>query len=160
MMVTQSLRELAVKGQIGPAKLLEARKLLYVGMARLACANGTDEDFNAIEVTLEEMRSHIAAGDMLQRAKLAIQFFDQIASAAHNEIVAVVAQSLTTLLQLDVNTCLKSDGMDTLYRPELDPIRWKILIALRNRDETAAENGVTSYINCVSLSKLGERLRA
>jgi flavin reductase (DIM6/NTAB) family NADH-FMN oxidoreductase RutF len=154
MMVTQSLRELAAKGTIGPAKLLEARRLVYIGMARLACTNAANEDFAAIELTLQQMQDQIDAGNMLQRARLAIRFFDQIAAAAHNEVIAVVAQSLTTLLQLSVNEYHKSDKVGTLYRPELDPLRWEMLAALKGRDKTAVENAVSHYLDYVSQAKL------
>src|SRR5690606_28532287 len=92
MMVTQSLRELSARGQAGPQALVEARRSVYVGMVRLACTHGSEEDFNAIENTLREMQQQIEAGDMLQRAKLAIQFFKQVAAAAHNSVMEVVAQ--------------------------------------------------------------------
>lgn len=158
MMVTQSLRELAAKGAIGPAKLLEARRLVYIGMVRLACTNAASEDFDAIQLTLQQMQDKIDAGDMLQRARLAIRFFDQIAAAAHNEVIAVVAQSLTTLLQLSVNEYHKSDQVGTLYRPELDPLRWQILTALKDRDKAAVEHAVSDYLEYVSLAKLNAPL--
>ena len=154
MMVTQSLRELAARGTIGPAKLLEARRLVYIGMARLACTNAANEDFAAIELTLQQMQDQIDAGNMLQRARLAIRFFEQIAAAAHNEVIAVVAQSLTTLLQMSVNEYHKSDKVGTLYRPELDPLRWQMLAALKERDKTALENAVSHYLDYVSQAKL------
>lgn len=158
MMVTQSLRELAARGTIGPAKLLEARRLVYLGMVRLACTNADDDDFKAIERTLQEMQGHIDAGNMLQRARLAIQFFDQIATAAHNEVIAVVAQSLTTLLQLSVKEYHKSDRVGNLYRPELDPLRWQILSALKKRDRTTVEHVVSDYLDFVSNAKLNAPL--
>lgn len=158
MMVTQSLRELAARGTIGPAKLLEARRLVYLGMVGLACTNAQEEDFKAIECTLRQMQTYIDAGDMLQRARLAIRFFDQIAAAAHNEVIAVVAQSLTTLLQLSVNEYHKSDRVGNLYRPELDPLRWQILSALKNRDKIEVERVVSDYLEYVSNAKLNAPL--
>ena len=158
MMVTQSLRELAARGTIGPAKLLEARRLVYIGMVRLACTNAANEDFVAIETTLLQMQTQIEAGNMLQRARLAIRFFDQIAAAAHNEVIAVVAQSLTTLLQLSVNEYHKSDMVGTLYRPELDPLRWQILAALKERDKATVEHAVSDYLAYVSQAKLNAPL--
>lgn len=158
MMVTQSLRELAAKGSIGPAKLLEARRLVYIGMVGLACTNADKSDFDAIEQTLREMQDQIDAGDMLQRARLAIRFFDQIAAAAHNEVIAVVGQSLTTLLQLSVNEYHKSDQVGSLYRPELDPLRWEILAALKSRNKEAVEREVSHYLEYVSQAKLNAPL--
>lgn len=158
MMVTQSLRELVAKGSIGPAKLLEARRLVYIGMVGLACSNAESADFEAIERTLHDMQGQIDAGDMLQRARLAIRFFDQIAAAAHNDVIAVVAQSLTTLLQLSVNEYHKTDQVGALYRPELDPLRWEILAALKGRNRTAVEHAVSHYLEYVSQAKLNAPL--
>lgn len=153
MMVTQSLRELSAKGEAGPQALVEARRSVYIGMVRLACTHGSEDDFNAIESTLREMQQHIEAGDMLQRAKLAIRFFNQIAAAAHNRVMEVVAQSLTTLLQLSVNAHSKADQITTLYLPSLDPIRWTVLDSLRARDANAAESAIVKYLEQVALHK-------
>jgi flavin reductase (DIM6/NTAB) family NADH-FMN oxidoreductase RutF len=150
MMLARSLRELAAREQVASGDLMQARSAVYGNLVRLACQAGTEADFAAIEHQLREMEAHIANGDMLSRAHSAVGFFELITRAAHNEILAVVAQSLNTVLLYTVTNRVAAEQLHTIYRPELTPIRWRILEGLRARDTEAAAGAMQRYFTQVA----------
>jgi flavin reductase (DIM6/NTAB) family NADH-FMN oxidoreductase RutF len=140
MMLTQSLRELAARGRIQPQNLDQARRLVNCMLLRLACENGNEEDFDAIERNIAEIESYEVPADREKRAEASLEFFRLITSAAHNEVLVVVSDTLTGILRqvLKAEPSLK-------YRPELVPVRKKILRHLRERDAERAELEMTHY---------------
>lgn len=144
MMLAQSLRDLAAKGRIAPQALDEARLLVYGMLLRLACDRGEDGDFEAIERLLAELDGLVDPADMRRRADLAVAFFELIARAAHNDVLAIVAQTLSTLLHHAVTAQLPSRS-----RPDLAAARHEMLRGLRRRDADAAVAAMTEYARVV-----------
>jgi flavin reductase (DIM6/NTAB) family NADH-FMN oxidoreductase RutF len=142
MMLTQSLRELAAKGRVAPADLDQARRLVNCMLLRLACENGSPEDFDAIETNIREIESYTAAQDREKRSEASLEFFRLITRAAHNEVLVVVSESLTTILR----HVLKAES-NRMFRPDLVPVRKQILVHLRSRDGEAAEREMTRYFD-------------
>lgn len=147
MMVTQSLRELSAKGRVLPRDLDEARALLYSLLLRLACENGTVDDFDEIERLLRKMEPLTALAQMGERAALAVRFFQLIAAAAHNGVLAIVADSLSTLLHHAISLQLPSR-----QRHDLVPVRWRILQQLRARNGDAAVAAMQDYAQALQSS--------
>jgi len=139
MMLTQSLRELAAGGRLEPAHLDQARRLVNCMLLRLACRNGTPEDFDAVEHKIGEIENY---ADAQRRAEASVEFFRLITAAAHNEVLVVVAETLATLLR----HVLKSDTM-LRARPDLVPVRRRILAHMRERDPDAAEAQMSLYFD-------------
>jgi flavin reductase (DIM6/NTAB) family NADH-FMN oxidoreductase RutF len=139
MMLTQSLRELAASGRMESGHLDQARRLVNCMLLRLACENGTEEDFDAIERNISEIEGY---DDASSRAEASVEFFRLVTRAAHNDVLVLVADTLTTLLR----HVLQSDA--TLRpRPELVPVRRKILTHMRERDADAAEAEMSHYFD-------------
>ncbi|MDA7419014.1 flavin reductase [Xenophilus arseniciresistens] len=139
MMLTQSLRELAASGRLDSIHLDQARRLINCMLLRLACQNGSAEDFDAIERNIGEIERY---DDAAQRAEASIEFFRLVTKAAHNEVLVVVAETLTTLLRhvLQTDATLRA-------RPDLVPVRRKILAHMRERDPDAAESEMSHYFD-------------
>lgn len=150
MMLTQSLRNLAQKGRISHGALAQARRLIYGTLLQLACENGDSTDFDAIEQNLQAMDTCIAAGHMHERSIAAIRFFDLISLAARNDVMALIAESLNTLLEYTVKVQSETGQDVPGYVPELDPIRRDILTALRARNVSAAAAAMNSYVECAT----------
>lgn len=146
MMLTRSLRAMAQKGTVTHEKLAESRLLIYGMLLKLACHNGEESDFIAIENNLKLMDELVAVGDMERRMVAAIEFFDLISRAAHNEVMSLIAQSLNTLLQHTVMAKVENNDPKRVYVPELDSIRWKILASIRARDKELAVSAMNAYI--------------
>ena len=139
MMLAESLRELAASGRMAQPQLDEARRLVNCMLLRMACQNGTAEDFDAIDGKIAEIENYTEAA---RRAEASVEFFRLITRAAHNDVLVVVAETLTTLLR----HVLKTDA--TLRaRPELVPVRRQILAHLRARDADAAEAEMSHYFD-------------
>lgn len=150
MMLTQSLRAMAQKGTITHDELAQSRLLIYGMLLKQACQNGEESDFIAIEKNLKEMDEMVAAGNMVGRMAAAIGFFDLISRAARNEVMSLIAKSLNTMLQHTVKARVEKIDAKGVYVPELDSIRWKILVALRSRNVEAAVNEMDQYIHYAS----------
>lgn len=142
MMLTQSLRELAARGSAEPRNIDEARRLVNCMLLRLACQNGKDEDFDAIEANIADIERLDGPDDRDRRAEASVQFFRLITHAAHNDVLVVVSESLTTILR----HMLKADS-SLKYRPELVPVRRRILQHLRQRDPESAEQQMSDYFD-------------
>jgi flavin reductase (DIM6/NTAB) family NADH-FMN oxidoreductase RutF len=142
MMLTQSLRDLAARGRIEPQNLDQARRLVNCMLLRLACENGEEADFDAIEQNILEIESCEAVEDRERRSEASVEFFRLITQAAHNEVLVVVSDTLSNILRqtLKSETSLK-------YRPELVPVRKKILHHLRQRQADEAEQEMTHYFD-------------
>jgi flavin reductase (DIM6/NTAB) family NADH-FMN oxidoreductase RutF len=146
MMLTQSLRDLSAKGRISPAALSQARAEIYAVLLRLACANAREEDLDALETNLGQMDEHLARGDMTARAYAALDFFQLITQAAHNDVLAIVAQSLNTLMHHAVTAKAAAVPWNAMHQPELTPIRRKMLERLRARDAGGAVAALGDYV--------------
>lgn len=146
MMLTQSLRTMAQKGTITHDELGQSRLLIYGMLLKLACQNAEESDLLAIEKNLNHMDDLVAKGDMERRMDAAIEFFDLISRAAHNEVMSLIAKSLNTLLQHTVKAKVEKNDPKLVYVPELDVIRWKILAAIRARDKESAVSMMNAYI--------------
>lgn len=142
MMLTQSLRELAARGRLEPANLDQARRLVNCMLLRLACENGAEEDFDAIEGNILQIERLVAPEEREKRAEASLEFFRLITRAAHNEVLVVVSETLTNILR----QILKADS-SLRYRPDLVPVRKQILGHLRQRDAEAAEAAMAHYFD-------------
>lgn len=162
MMLTQSLRELVTRGHTTPAEIHDARGRVYAVLLRLACAQGTDADFAAIEVHLDQLECYTAAEDIEKRMLAGVKFFKLIAGAAHNEVLSVVAESLNTMLL----HALKAQIVQARQiRPTADlvntvvvPLRRRLLERLRARDADGGEAVLAEFLAHSSLLKTAELL--
>jgi flavin reductase (DIM6/NTAB) family NADH-FMN oxidoreductase RutF len=140
MMLTESLRELAARGRVEPQNLDQARRLVNCMLLRLACEDGLSADFDAIEENIAEIERYVAPEERDKRAEAGLEFFRLITKAAHNDVLVVVSESLSTILR----QVLKADS-GLKFRPDLVPFRKRILGHLRARDADAAEREMTRY---------------
>jgi flavin reductase (DIM6/NTAB) family NADH-FMN oxidoreductase RutF len=152
MMLAQSLRELAASGKLDSLHLDQARRLINCMLLRLACQNGASEDFDAIERNIAEIENY---PDAAHRAEASIEFFRLVTKAAHNDVLVVVAETLTTLLRhvLQTDSTLRA-------RPELVPVRRKILAHMRERDPDAAEAEMSHYFDQLRRGVAAQETRA
>ena len=82
-------RRAAAEGRMRDAAIA----LYHAILLRLACENGTSDEFDAIEKHLDALESLTAPQDIEKRMRSGVQFFRLIGAAAHNEVLAVVAEA-------------------------------------------------------------------
>lgn len=150
-MITKSLQNLVVVGRISVAGLTEARKIIQDAVTRLACVRGTASDFDAIEANLHDIESFVENKDWEARSEAAVTFFRLISQATHNETLVVLVDSLSDIIRFFVK-----EKAGPRYRPELIPIRWKILEHLRARNPDEAAKQVGLYLDVVHRAVLNE----
>lgn len=141
MMLTRSLHDVAVSGRVDSTELHQARRLINCMLLRLACANGREEDFDAIEHSIAEIECNLGVEQRARRAEASLEFFRLITRAAHNEVLVTVSESLTTILR----HVMKEAGSSLKFRPELVQARRRILAHLRARDAERAEQEMNTY---------------
>lgn len=156
MMLAQSLRALASKGRASEAELVQARSAVHSSLVRLACDAAQPADLEAIEQNLRVLDRYAAEGDMVRRAEAAITFFKQLTTAAHNEMLAVVAQSLTTMLEYTVSARVARSEAHAIYLPSLTPLRWQVLECLKARDADGAAQAMSQYFALVVAARAAE----
>jgi DNA-binding FadR family transcriptional regulator len=129
--VARTLHELVHLGRLSMQDLVEARVVITRSLIALACARGTDADFDAIGQNIELTARLEAEGDFPQRVHAGTEFFRLVAVAAHNDVLMLLVDSLTAIVRLMI---LQS-------KPAADaqvPRRRALLSALRRRDSAQA----------------------
>lgn len=149
MMLAQSLRELAAQGRLSVKSLIEARAGVYELLLRLACDRGEAADFDVMEKHLIEMDAKTERGDMAARALAALDYFALITKAAHNDVLALVAQTLGTLMHHNVTAQAAAMPYAAMHQPELTPLRRQMLAHLRAHDADGAVAAMREYFGHV-----------
>jgi flavin reductase (DIM6/NTAB) family NADH-FMN oxidoreductase RutF len=141
MMLAESLRTLVVQGRLGSPDLDEAYRTLYGTLLRLACERASDDELDAVEAAVDGIERHQHTDSLAQRIESASRFFSAIAAAGHNEALRLMAQTMTTVLRERL-----THVVPVLPRPDLFPIRRKVVQCLRQRDADGAETALHELI--------------
>ena len=139
-LLTQSLQDLMFLGRVSLASLAEARHLINGLVIQLACERPTEEDFLALEANMREIEE---SEDLQHRADEGVRFFGLIARATRNEVLVMLVDSLSDIIRFVI------DRTGRKARPELVPVRRRILKAMRARDAKAAAKGMEEYLTIV-----------
>jgi DNA-binding FadR family transcriptional regulator len=139
-MLTQSMQDLMLLGRVSLASLAEARVLINGVVTRLACERATEEDFEAIAQNIDFIES---SDDILHRADAGVMFFRLIARATRNEVLMLLVDSLSDIIRVVI------DRTGRIARPELVPVRRRILKAMRARDAATATKAMNEYLEVV-----------
>jgi flavin reductase (DIM6/NTAB) family NADH-FMN oxidoreductase RutF len=149
MMLAESLRTLVIQGRLGSADLDEAYRTLYGTLLRLACERATEGEIDAIEGAVDGIERHQATDSPAQRIESASRFFSAIAAAGHNEALMLMAQTMTTILRERL-----THVVPVRPRPDLFPLRRKVVLCLRRRDADGAVAALDELIT--NLRKNGD----
>ena len=133
MRLAESLRALVMQGRLDHADIDEAYRTLYGALLRQACERATNAELDSIEVAAHNIEQHLADAPLAQRIESAGQFFSTIATAGHNESLLLMAQTMTSIMRERMTHVLP-----VRPRPELFPLRRKIVLSLRQRDAQSA----------------------
>lgn len=153
--LTQSLRDLVDFADTPAEHLYQARSALHDIVVRLACENGTDQDFDAIDENLRSLDDSRMTNDVNKRNEKALDFFNLIAKAAHNDVLQTLNNSLTQIMwqALSKKTTAK-------FRPELMAIRYQILEHVKQRQADQAAEAVRVYLEQIRVLDNGTELAA
>ena len=141
MMLAESLRTLVVQGKLGTADLDETYRTLYGTLLKLACARATEDELDAIESAVDEIERHGPDDSLAQRIESATRFFSSIAEAGHNEALMLITQTMTNILRERMTHVIPVRS-----RPDLFPLRRKVVYRLRQRDPIGAASALDDLI--------------
>jgi GntR family transcriptional regulator, transcriptional repressor for pyruvate dehydrogenase complex len=140
MMLTRSMQDLLNLGAIDVADFTEARIAVNEQVLKLTCERRTEGDLAALEETLGVLGT---SDDLAERADAGARFFTQLARAAGNPALELLMDSLTQIVRQAMS------GRPPRSRPELQPLRHKVLRAVRARDVQSALRAMREYVRNV-----------
>ncbi|WP_139488229.1 FadR/GntR family transcriptional regulator [Brevibacillus dissolubilis] len=135
--------------------LLEVRKIVEVGIVRLAAERRNEEDLRQIQAALDEMQACLHQGDLGEQADW--QFHYAIAVASRNSILESMMQSLSETLQKSLK-----NNREQMYRHPGTPERLlaehtRIYHAITEQDPNAAEEAMLTHLRGVERDMLHDK---
>ena len=102
--VRRAVSDLASLGALSPESLLEARVVLTSAVVRLAGTRATEEDFLKLEAEIDAFEEHYSESEAGSSRTFGItQFYSVLAEATHIEVLVMLMDSLTGIVQRRVN---------------------------------------------------------
>ncbi|MBT2597882.1 FadR/GntR family transcriptional regulator [Arthrobacter sp. ISL-72] len=140
--VTRAVSDLASLGALSPESLLEARILLTSDVIRLACERATAEDFQRLDddiTKVEQFEDSIDEVGAVRTIRVT-HFYTLLAEATHNEVLVMLMNSLTDVVQMRLNRV----GPRPLT--DVGAVRRKLLSHLRKGEADAAVAELTAHL--------------
>ncbi|WP_460705856.1 FadR/GntR family transcriptional regulator [Luteococcus sediminum] len=123
--------------------LMEARRVLEVGMARLAATRITPEQLSALEEQVRLMEEHLDSPSPEESAQADIRFHEIILQAAQNPFLSEAFGTLSQML-LQVR---RETSRSTQVRREALAWHRRILAALREHDAESAADAMAQHMD-------------
>jgi len=150
MMLAESLRKLVLDGQLGTEDIDEAYRSLYGTLLRLACARASEAEVDAIERAVDQIEEHQGENALPQRIEAMASFFSSIALAGHNEALQLMARTMTAVLRERMALVIPAHP-----RPDVFPLRRKVVERLRARDADGAAAALDEFITALRAGATG-----
>ena len=123
-------------------KLIEARRLVEVGVAELAAARRDDSDLVTMAAAIERMEAAQAAGEVDAFVDADIDFHDAIMKAAGNTFVAALFEPIRHLVyESRRHTSSFDEARDHALKAHK-----RILRAIKSRAPTSARNSMRGHL--------------
>ncbi|MBB3178292.1 flavin reductase [Variovorax sp. Sphag1AA] len=151
MMLAESLRKLVLDGQLGTNDMDEAYRSLYGTLLRLACVRASEEEVDAIERAVDQIEQHQGEKALPQRIEAMASFFSSIALAGHNEALQLMARTMTAVLRERMALVIPAHP-----RPDVFPLRRKVVERLRARDADGAAAALDEFITVLRANETGQ----
>jgi len=142
--ITRAMSDLVSLGALSAGSILEARILLTEDVIRLACTRATPEDLARLDADIDTFETQQA--ELVPSSKRTIRvtdFYRLLAAASHNEVLVMLTNSLTAIVQERLNNVSPSP------LPNLTQMRRKLMKALRSGDADAAVAQMTLHLTRV-----------
>src|SRR5271156_5211510 len=140
------MRDMLSLGTISVRELSEARIHVIDLVVRLACANARQADFDALEANIERTELATAEGRLLDRVECTREFYNLLALATGNKVIAMIMDSVTEIHLRFVYAKVASSGAAT---PRLAEKRRQFLSALRARDVAASTRLMRAHLESI-----------
>ncbi|TFZ04476.1 flavin reductase [Ramlibacter rhizophilus] len=144
MMLAESLRKLVLEGKLDTADIDEAYRTLYGTLLRLACARASEAEIDEIEAAAADIERHQNSDALPHRIEATSRFFSAISVAGHNEALQLMAQTMTVVSRERMKHVIPMHP-----RPEVLPLRRKVVQSLRARDAEGAATALNELITAL-----------
>lgn len=137
-------------GAIKPADLTEARLIVSVSTARLACVRGSEEDFEALRENVKASEAAVAKGDVRERVRVNLEFHRLLARAGRNPVLVILTDALVEIHEqlLEVLAPLPDSAVM--------PSRKRLIKHLLARDEEKAASEMESHLKTLEKHYLSQ----
>ncbi|MGI4815035.1 MAG: FadR/GntR family transcriptional regulator [Janthinobacterium lividum] len=139
----QSLRDLMDLGHITLPSLMEARSVITGSVVKLACERGTVAEFDAIEDSIRLVDQLNDKDEYYDKVRVSTDFFRLIAAATHNEVLALLVDSLTVIVRYVVINARPAAN------ERCDGLRWQMLENMRARNVEGAQQALEAFFDIV-----------
>jgi DNA-binding GntR family transcriptional regulator len=112
----------------------------------MACANGKQADFDALEANIERTELATREGRLLDRVECSRDFYKLLAVATGNKVIAMILDSVTEIHMRFVYAKVVSSGVAMARLAER---RRQFLAALRARNATTAVRLMRTHLESV-----------
>lgn len=137
--VTQAFRDMLGLKQVSVRTLTEARIEITNVAIRMACRNGTEAEFDAIDEDIEHHARLFREGRASRDSKELTHFYHLLTQATHNDVIAAIVDALSE------NVRVQLARLGPQPHPEMVPARRRVLKLLRVRDGDGACAAMTAY---------------
>ena len=132
--VATGLSDLYALGTIRPEHLTEARILVGVEVARLACVRATDADIDELEANVAAAEQAVSDRNYVLRTELNLEFYEILARMTRNPILATVTDAVIAITRKYVDEVGRTSNQSVM------PFRRRFIEKMRAREcEDAAE---------------------
>lgn len=147
--LTQTVQDMMSLGRVSIAAMTEARIELMGVAIRLACERITDEELDAIEADIDFHTELFKVGKGSRNTKSVVEFYKLIARATHNEVIVMMVDALSEIIQVLLAQ------VDPTPRKDIIQVRKRVLAHLRERDAAKAMAAMAQH-----LRRIGEYLES
>lgn len=136
--ITHAMQDLHDVGSFTLEELTEARILVVDQIVRLACDRATEGDLDTLQRNVDELEHFTATGEMEERDKRVVGFYDLLAIATHNRVLVLLDSSLIEFIRRFVKLAWQGGNpqLTTLVASRRRVVRH---LRARNADKAAAE---------------------
>ncbi|MBD1550417.1 FadR/GntR family transcriptional regulator [Pseudomonas typographi] len=138
--VISGFNDLYRLGYIRPDDLAEARLIVGVEIARLACHRATEEELSALEANLDASDTAAANGDDAQRLQTNLNFHALLAKAARNPVLIILIDALNDIHQRLLRLMVPAENT------RIVEARRRIVRYLREKDEEGAVRELREHL--------------
>ena len=130
--VTRSFGDMVHLGRISLEDLTESRVILLDAVLRLACERGREQDFDALEQSIDLTEELTRLNRLDERRLQLVNFYRLLAQATRNQVMVIIVDAVTDILL----RILQRDG--AVPRQETVKVHREIVRCLRRRDAEKA----------------------
>lgn len=149
--MVSSFADLFYLGKIQPTHLTEARMIVAVSVARLACQRATEEELDELEANVNASKLAVAQGDIPERTRINLQFHRILAKCTRNPVLIIISDAMIEI-QRQMLEVLPGAPNSAIM-----PSRERLLGYLRARDEDMAALEMESNLRLLQQHYLTEQ---